>query len=236
MKKIAICMPCFGRPQRTKRAIESILAQTLDNWQAFIIGDCCPDFQQIMNANRKLGAESWEGRALAGGNEIIMFNAKTHEGGYGYTYRNFVNGVNNAEFIVYLDNDDTWQPNHLQNYLSGIDGTDNDFVFFNTNLIFVDRYVPKVYQGGLPLNGERGPGSYIRDAQAEYGWIGHAELIIRAQFLKDHPEIQQTSEYGHDWKFIKQMIDAGAKYKKAELPTPTYNIMGAGELRETDID
>lgn len=229
-------MPCFGRPQRTVRAIESILAQTVNNWEAYIIGDCCPYFQKMYEENSALGKNSWEGRALAAGNEIIMFNAKTHEGGYGYTYRNYVNHHNNAENVLYLDNDDTLQPNHLENYLAGIEGTDNDFVFFNTNLVFVDRWVPKVYQSGLPVNGPRGAGSYIRDAQAQFGWIGHAELIIKSKFLKDHPEIQQTAEYGHDWKFIEQMIHAGAKYEKAANPVATYNIMGAGELREINID
>lgn len=236
MKKVAICMPCFGRPERTKRAIESILAQTVNNWEAYIIGDCCPDFQKIYEENSALGKGSWEARALATGNEIIMFNAKTHEGGFGYTYRNYVNHYNNAENVLYLDNDDTLEQNHLENYLAGIEGTDNDFVFFNTNLRFIESHMNVMYKGGLPVTGNSGPGSYIRDAQPEFGKIGHAELIIRSKFLKDHPEIQQTAEYGHDWKFIEQMINAGAKYAKAANPVATYNIMGAGELRETNID
>ena len=61
-------------------------------------------------------------------------------------------------------------------------------------------------------------------------------FFLAILFLKDHPDIQETAEYGHDWKFIQQMINAGAKYHKATNPVPTYNIMGAGELRETDID
>jgi glycosyltransferase involved in cell wall biosynthesis len=232
MRKVAICMPCFGRPERTARAIESILAQTVNNWEAYIIGDCCPEFQLLMDANKKKDDNSWEARALAAGNEIIMFNSKTHEGGYGYTYRNYINHYNNAEYILYLDNDDTLQPNHLENYLAGIEGTDNDFVFFNTNLAFIERITP---------TNQVNPGTqapvFIRDAQVKDGWIGHAELIIRSKFLKDHQrEIQQTAEYGHDWKFIQQMINAGAKYEKAQNPLATYNIMGAGELRETDID
>lgn len=224
-------MPCFGRPERTKRAIESILSQTVNNWQAYIIGDFCPDFQKMYEENSALGKNSWEARALAAGNEIIMFNAKPHEGGYGYTYRNYVNHHNNAENVLYLDNDDTLQTNHMENYLAGIEGTDNDFVFFNTKQAYMQRYHAKCNNGMLP-----GADAYIRNTYAAEGGIGHAELIIRSKFLKDHPEIQETAEYGHDWKFIQQMINAGAKYEKAKNPLATYNIMGAGELRETDID
>lgn len=226
-------MPCFGRPQRTARAIESILAQTINNWKAYIVGDCCPQFQELMDANKKLGNQSWEARAKENGNEIIIFNAVINEGGWGYAIRNYFHNANDAEFLVYLDNDDVLQPDHFQNYLSGIEGTDNDFVFFNTNTKFTERYMSNFY-AGTPGAASFAP--YIRDSKAEEGWIGHAELIIRSSFLKEHPEIQQLPTYGHDWKFIKAMIAAGAKYKKADNPRATYNVMGAGELRETDID
>jgi glycosyltransferase involved in cell wall biosynthesis len=216
-RKIAICMPCYGRPERTKRAIECILAQTVNNWEAFIIGDACPQFEQLMKENnRALGDNSWEARAEQGGNKIWMFNAQTHGGGWGYAIRNYVNHYNNAEYLLYLDNDDTIEPGHFYHRLQGIDRPyPADFVYFNTKCVFAN---------------------FTRNASLVNGMIGHAELVIRSQFLKDHPEIQQTMEYGHDWKFIEQMINAGAVYEKANTPYLTYNIMGAGELREKGID
>lgn len=231
MKKIALCMPCYGRPERTKRAIESILAQTITGWEAYVIGDCCPDFEAIKRENDLLGANSWVNRAKANGNELYIFSIDKHEGGYGAEIRNFVMMHNKAEFLIFLDNDDVLQPNHMENYLAGIDGTEYDFVYFNTNLKFVERSMRYQYVNGLPDYNA----TYIRDAKLEPGSIGHAELIIRCSFLKNHPEIKQTGEYGHDWSLIDQMIKAGAKHCKSSGPA-TYDIMGAGELRETGID
>ena len=225
-------MPCFGRPQRTIRAIESILSQTINNWEAFIIGDCCPDFQRVLDANNKESI-TWRERAHASGNEIRMFNSKKHEDGYGYAYRNYANEFNNAEFMMYLDNDDMLEPNHFENYLSEIDGTGYDLVYFNTKLQYLQNY----HQQTGFINPIADRNFFIRNTQMLEGKIGHAELIIRSKFLKDHPEIQETPEYGHDWKFIQQMISAGVKHKHAYVQCPaTYLIMGAGELRETDID
>jgi len=219
-------MPCFGRPERTKRAIEGILLQTVNNWQAYIIGDCCPDFQKIMEENRGLGDNSWEVRAVKQGNEIVMFNAKVREGGYGFAIRNFFNQNNNAEFLLYLDNDDIINLYHFEHYLKGIDGTDNDFVYFNSMKWFLLTQ-PDWVGNSTDL---------IRITKLENGAIGHAELIIRSGFLKENPGIQENSEYGHDWDFIQQMINAGAKYTKAQTGDSTYKIMGAGELREKNID
>lgn len=217
MKKIAICLPCFGRPERTKRAIECILAQTINNWEAYIVGDCCPDFDKIMQENRALGDKSWESRAEKDGNKIWMWNAQKHEGGWGYSIRNYVNHHNNAENILYLDNDDTIEPGHFYHRLRMMEDIvpRPDFIFCNTKCVFAN---------------------YIRDAKMENGMIGHAELMIRSSFLEQHMEIQQKMNYGHDWDFIDQMVKAGARYEKVVSPYVTYNIMGAGELRETGID
>lgn len=211
--KVAICMPCYGRPERTKRAIESILAQNMNGWEAYIVGDGCPDFEHLMNENRKLGDQSWEKRAEAAGNKIWMWNAKKREGFYGYAIRNHVMHNNNSVFFLFLDNDDQFKPNHLSNYYNGIADSKLDFMYFNTDARFA---------------------GYIRGAQMEHGMIGHAELIIRSVFMK-RTGIMQQPVYGHDWIMIEAMVNAGAKFAKGDGP-PTYIIMGAGELREKEID
>ena len=48
--RITVSMPCFGRPARTKRSIECIINQDINNWEAFIMGDRCPHFQQLIDS------------------------------------------------------------------------------------------------------------------------------------------------------------------------------------------
>ena len=141
-----------------------------------------------------------------------------HYGGYGYQARNTCVKLAIGEYIMFLDNDDVIEPDHISNYYDGIAKTENDLMYFNTWL------------DPIEIRGTRG---VIRDTKMEEGMIGHAEIIVKSSLLKSLKP--QTPEYNHDWLYIKQMLEAGAIYEKSNNK-PTYKIMGVGELRETLID
>jgi lipoic acid synthetase len=71
----------------------------------------------------------------------------------------------------------------------------------------------------------------------EEGSIGHAEIIVKSSVLKAIK--QQSPEYSHDWRYIKQIVDAGFKYEKSlgvitaardfGLVTKSNLILGMGE-------
>lgn len=210
MSKITVIVPCFGRPERTKRVVHNLFEQTLTDWEAFFIGDCCPQFQELIDSGF-FGAASKEARER--GSVLIASNLPNHYGGYGYEARNRAKLHANGEYICFVDNDDVITPAHLQNYYDAIHGTDYDFVYFNSEI--------------KPLK-------KVRFTSLKFGEIGHAELIIKTDFYKRMPP--QTPDYGHDWKLIQDMLDFGANYKKAEEVIPTYVVMGVGDLRETSID
>lgn len=189
-------MPSYQRPECTIRAIESILNQTEKDWEAFVVGDNCSVIQNVIDS----GKYSNESR-------LIIENLPQNYGGYGYHIRNTYKNKVNSKYVVYLDNDDVLLPEHLENYLSEIEGTDYDFVFFNT-------YIHNVM---------------VRNTELKEGKIGHSELIIRAEFLKNIELV--SAAYGHDWELVKKMIDKGANYKKANSTKTTYFIMGFGNNR-----
>jgi glycosyltransferase involved in cell wall biosynthesis len=207
--ELTVCVPCFGRPERTKRLIQQVAEQTIGNWEAYFIGDCCPDFQQILDS----GYFDQVRKSIKQENcALITSNMPNHSGGWGYAIRNKIKELASGKYFIYLDNDDCIENNHFESYLSAINGTDYDFVYFNSITKF--------------------NGSW-RNTSLEYGLIGHSELIIRTNFLKTMPP--HTEAYGHDWTLISNMINAGARYVKS-LKKPTYIVMGAGNQRETNID
>lgn len=207
--KVTISMPCFGRPQRTIRAINGVLNQGYNDWEALIIGDGCPDFKKIMDER---GVE-FQDRAISQGCHLAMNNLEKNYGGHGYHIQNLNIPAAAGQYFVFTANDDILAPDHLEHYLSEIDGTDYDFVY---------------YQCRLPGNqGNRNP-------ELRYGGIGHSELIIRTEFLKGMPA--HSAEYGHDWHLVDAMMKAGAKHKKAVSTKATYYIMGTPACREEGID
>lgn len=217
---IAICMPCFGRPERTRRAIESIMAQTVNNWEAFIIGDCCPDFENMMAENRSLGAGSWETIADQAGNKIHLFNLPEHKGGFGYFIRNYAIVNNRSKLLVFLDNDDIILPNHFERCIANMKEYGSPALLLQASYCkFNDRLrIPFVIG---------------------FGYIGHSEMVINCEAVRSsRAVIEQGPNYGHDWELIQNIIKACGSVVTVTQETvkPTYLVMGAGDLREKEVD
>ena len=212
MYKISLAVPCFERPIRTMRAINCVLKQDMNGWEAYFVGDACPYIQQLVDDGT---ANQLIERAKENGNKLAIFNMPYHYGGWGYVARNTVFKLANSEYTMFLDNDDVILPNHFKNYYSEIAGTDYDLIYFNTWLDPIE------------------PSGKIRDAALEFGMIGHQEIIVKSELLKTY---HQSENWGHDWELIKSLIDKGKNIRKSQnLKTsyfPTYHIMSVGELRE----
>jgi len=207
--RLTLSMASFGRPQRTIRAINSIANQTANDWEAYVVGDGCPIMQDFIDSeyfNDLIEQCSYNG------NDLIICNNPINQGGNGYAIINNNIQIAQGEYFVFFANDDILLPNHFENYLSQIEGTDLDFVYFNS---------------------EVKPTNSLRIAQLQYGSIGHSELIVRTEFLKQMPF--HDAEYGHDFALIQSMMQNG-KHKKAENCPPTYHVMSLSDNREQGID
>lgn len=209
-KRITIVVPCFGRPQRTRRMVDCIFSQDIREWELFLIGDNCDHFQRLKESDyllqKEVTADYW-------GNKIHAFNFGNHHGGYGYAAINFAIRNARGKYFIFAGNDDIIYPDHFKHYLSGIEDTDYDFVFYNTWVDVTNK----------PRHTNLAPGG-----------IGHSELIIRTEFLKKMPP--HGPEYGHDWQLVKNMMVSTANYRKVEDSDYTYKIMSIKNKTNDIID
>lgn len=142
---------------------------------------------------------------VIGGKRIISFNTESNWGGCGYMQTNCAIQNATGKYFLFMANDDMISPVHMAVYLDGIEDTPYDFMYYDY-LAFGKRMVTKI----------------------KYGHIGHSALIIRTDILKQMPP--HGPEYGHDFDLIKNMIRAGARYRKGEI-TPTYYVMSGNGHR-----
>lgn len=205
--RITVSLPCFGRPERTKRSIECILNQNINNWEAFIIGDCCPDFQELIN-NGYL--EKIKQEQLKLGNIIHYFNANERGGGCGYKLTNYAIKNASGKYFIFYANDDIILSNHFENYLE-IENTDLDYMYFNS---WVD------------------PIQNVRDSKMGNSQIGHSEIILKTELAKKLPI--HSPKYGHDWEFINEM-SLQSKGKKSNKNIITYKVMSVPSLGTKDV-
>lgn len=209
MKLTCIC-PVWKRPQRTIRAIESVVAQKFDGYEALFIGDKCPEFQKHLDAGT---FKKYEEQVAATGNKILFHNMDEHFGGWGHGARKYGIDIAQGEYICFLDNDDVLEPNHFSNYVN----------FMEEN--------PDVHVGYF--NAYTKPWKKERDACLSRGGIGNAELMFKADCLKK--EYQLDAEYEHDWRLVERMLAKKYVFKKCKNRS-TYIIMGVPNFRETNID
>jgi len=207
--RVSISMPCYGRPKRTIRSVEDICKQTINGWEALVVGDGCSIMADYITSNyfSDLVID-----ANARGNSLLISNLSENKGGHGYYITNMNIQRAIGKYFTFMANDDRIQENHFESYLSEIENTDLDFVYFNS---FIKPY------GGL------------RDTQLRYGGIGHSEIIVRTEFIKNMPP--HTDIYGHDWHLVENIIATTNKHKKSNN-NPTYIVMGLGEHRSDDFD
>ena len=208
MPKLSVILPCWGRPERTRRMIECILAQdTPHRWEAFIIGDGCPHFQNLIDSG---DLQIWANQAEVEGNKINFFNLEKNYGGHGYYIMNYAVENAKGEYLIWVANDDMIEKDHFSNYLQ-INNTPHDFMYFDSWL---------------------DPTSSIRNAQLGYCQIGHSEIIVKTEVAKKLP--RHGSHYGHDWDFINALI-SNASGVKAPNPKPTYKVMSIPAYGTKDV-
>jgi glycosyltransferase involved in cell wall biosynthesis len=207
--RITSCTPCWGRPERTKRAIECVLDQNINNWEAFFVGDGCECLKNLIDSGT---SKQYIEKAESGGNKLHIYNLENHYGGFGYAVRNHIISKASGKYFLFIDNDDVVASNHFENYLLGIEGTSHGFAYCNT---YIEPY------------------NQIRNAQLEFGKIGHSEIIVSTDLIKTMPS--QNPVYGHDWELIVGLTFSGHTFTKIESE-PTYTIKCIGNHRTDTID
>lgn len=209
IKLTCIC-PVWQRPQRTLRAIESVIAQEFTGAETIFVGDGDPVFEQRMKDGT---FDKYAEQAREKGNELIFVNLPQHHGGWGHVCRKEGIDMARGKYICFLDNDDVLKPNHFSNYYSFMEANpDVDMGYFNARTE---------------------PWKKDRFSVLSRGGIGNAELIFKSDVLKKEYELDE--KYEHDWRLVERVMKKKYKIKKS-TSAPTYIIMSIPNFREKDID
>ncbi len=196
--RITLVVPCLGRPMRTRRMIKNILEQNISKWEAFVIGDGCPEFQKMIDSGE---CNNFIREAETKGNKLHCHNLDRNYGRYGSPIYDYCIKLSNGKYVIFAGNDDMLESDHFEHYLSEIENSDYDMVYYKT---FLD-----------PLGS-------IRDPEICLGGIGHSEMIIKRSAIGD---LTHDPIYESDWSLLSKLIDNGIKMKKSESNKTTYNVM-----------
>jgi glycosyltransferase involved in cell wall biosynthesis len=119
-----VIIPTHERPMLLRRTLHSLIGQTYQNFNVVIVDDSpayIPPYQEF--------------QALAGRYTYIIRSGASGPA----ESRNMGLLLANSKYIVFLDDDDTFEPGHLQSLADGI-GTDSpELVFCDFKVCYEDR-------------------------------------------------------------------------------------------------
>lgn len=209
--RITCVMPAYLRPERTKRAIQSVLSQQFVGFQLIIVFDGCPHYKHLKEIDwiRK----EMDNNQIDPVNTIEVIHLEQNHSDYG-SYARWI-GIQKATapYVCFLDNDDIILSKHFESYCTSMEeNPDVDLGYFNS-------YIEPIH--------------YIRQSSLNYGAIGHSEIIVKTSILKDKYVVDPT--YGHDWNLISSIVNGGYKTMYFNK-MPTYIVKSLQSHRETGID
>ena len=115
---VSIITPMYKGAAFVGETIKSVLSQSYKNWEMIIVDDCSPDngagITEVKNSS--LGDE-----------RIILIESKQNRGSSGA--RNIALEKAKGRFIAFLDSDDIWHPDFLQNQMSFMKQNNAPLVF-----------------------------------------------------------------------------------------------------------
>lgn len=105
--KVSVVISTYNRPEMLNKALASVHAQTFDDFEVVVVDDCSPD-QDAMRAVLEKWYYEFEKRGI----ELVAARLGENSG-YQCMPKNKGIELARGDYIAYLDDDNTWRPNHL---------------------------------------------------------------------------------------------------------------------------
>jgi glycosyltransferase involved in cell wall biosynthesis len=116
---VSIIMPCYNAEKFIGEAIESVLLQSYQNWELFVVDDCSTDSSAkiIQSFSKKDSRISYHKTDFPTGSPVIP--------------RNIAIEKSKGRFIAFLDSDDVWFPTKLERQIPLFSDEKTAIVFSN---------------------------------------------------------------------------------------------------------
>lgn len=113
---VTVVIATYNRADLLKYAIETVLWQTYENFELWVVGDKCTDHSEEVV------------KPFLTDDRVHWLNLPENSG---YQSKPNNEGImhGKGKYIAYLNHDDLWLPNHLEDLVSHIEKTQADFAF-----------------------------------------------------------------------------------------------------------
>ena len=112
---VTVIIATYNKKSTLRYAIESVLWQTFADFECWVVGDGCTDGSEEIVAGFNDLRLNWTNLAANSGYQSAPANEGLRR--------------SRGKYIAYLNHDDIWLPNHLQDLVNALEETNSDFVY-----------------------------------------------------------------------------------------------------------
>jgi glycosyltransferase involved in cell wall biosynthesis len=143
--KVSVVISTYNRPKQLEQALASVHAQTFDDFEVVIIDDCSPDPETMQKVLAK-----WYDKFAERDIDLIAYRMEINSG-YQCFPKNRGVERSRGDYIAYLDDDNTWRPDHLQTLTDAIESNMSlDMVYSRLCYVVSDEETRKRMGGEIP--------------------------------------------------------------------------------------
>lgn len=196
--KVSIIISTYNRADRLEKAIKSVQNQTFTDWELIIVHD--------------------------GDKHILEDNQDTHNIKHIYI-KHFGNDTkpkntgilaSKGDYIAFLDDDNTWRPDHLQALVNEIEKYDDvDLVYGDRWIVFEDQSQPN--RRGIAEDFHFG-------VLGDHNYIDTSDVLVRREALFAVGGFDERYKKYVDWNLWWRMEKYGFYFKRVPLLITDYYI------------
>lgn len=202
---VSIVISTYNRPDRLKRAIESVIGQTYKDWELIIIDDASTD------ATRKAVLPYCDTHPK----QILYYR---REKNFGTDTRPKNEGILHAkgEYVAFLDDDNEFLPDHLMALVKSAEKNPTADVIYGQRFIIFDDGSHE------PILGTTS--NYSPALLIEQNYIDTSDVLVKRESLMAVGGFDERYKKYVDWNLWVRMTKAGMKFVYVSKVLTRYHI------------
>lgn len=198
--KVSVITATHNRKDLLKEAIESVLSQSILDFEYIIVDDGSTD------GTEELVSSFNDERIVYLRNEENP--ARTH-------CRPLNIGLKHSKgkYVAYLDDDNTWYPHHLQVLLNAIENNDLDVVYSDMMICQEGQEL----QYGISID-------FDEQFLLRRNYIDTSEILHKREMAFNIGGWNEKVKRFTDWNFVVRMMKWGARFKRVPVASLVYRM------------
>lgn len=202
---VAVVMPTFRRPERLAAAVQSVLNQTVQDFVVLVVDD---------------GGGQLDGLPADPRVVVLELSRNHHSPGLA---RNVALRLSRSPFVAFLDDDNTWRPDHLERTLAALRA--------GAGLVYTA--LRRIRDDGTELDVLSRP--FHRAAHRDDAWVDiNAVVLRRFPSLRFDPWARPRWVHPReDWEFVHR-VSARLRVEHIAVATVDYAVHSGSYFTDWD--